>query len=90
MAVSEDLINQLTYFICNETRMPAGFVRTVIEEIEALRGERDAERALADQLASALLDGSFYGSATERRDRMYGSGWDAVHSALEAWEARRG
>ena len=57
-------------------------------EIERLRAERDAERALADQLARALLDGPFRG---DRRDRMYGSGWADVHDALDAWqEARRG
>lgn len=50
------------------------------DEIEQLR-------ALADQLARALLDGPFRG---DRRDRMYGSDWAEVHNALDAYEEARG
>ena len=61
------------------------------DEIERLATERDEERALADKLARSLLDGSFRGNSSDRRDRMYGSGWAAVHDALDDWEeARRG
>lgn len=58
--------------------------RRRVAELEA---ENAAERALADQLAKALIEGPFRG---DRRFRMYGSDWDAVHTALAAWEARRG
>ena len=59
------------------------------DEIERLRNERDTERALTDQLARSLLDGSFRGNTNDRRDRMYGSGWEAVHDALAAYEKAR-
>ena len=58
-------------------------------EIKRLRAERDAERALADRLAGGLLDGPFRGGSLRRRDRVYGSDWENVHVALDAWEARR-
>jgi len=86
---ADDIVTQLLCFVHNEARMPAGLVRTVVEEIERLRIERDAAQALADQLARALLDGPFRGTANERRDRMYGSGWEAVHVALAAYEEAR-
>lgn len=59
----------------------------VMERLAELEAELRAERALADQLAKALIEGPFRG---DRRFRMYGSGWDAVHAALDRWEARRG
>lgn len=67
-------------------------IRNMIDELQSLLARREQqlseERALADQLARALLDGPFRG---DRRDRMYGSGWADVHDALDAWqEARRG
>jgi hypothetical protein len=42
LVVSEDILNQLAYFVHNEARMPAGLIRTVIEEIERLRSAGDA------------------------------------------------
>ena len=57
-------------------------------EIERLRAERDAERALADRLARSLLDGAF---RSNRYYRMHGPSWVEVHGALDAYEeARRG
>lgn len=58
-------------------------------EIERLRAERDSERALVDRLAGALLDGPFRGGSLSRLDRVYGSDWEDVHDALDAWESRR-
>jgi hypothetical protein len=63
----------------------------LLSEVGQLRAVRNAERALADQLARALLDGPFRGDRHDRRDRMYGSGWADVNDALDTWqEARRG
>jgi hypothetical protein len=39
LTVADDLINQLSYYITNEVRMPAGFIRDVIDEIERLRAD---------------------------------------------------
>lgn len=58
-------------------------------EVRRLRAEWEAERALADRLAGALLDGPFRGGPLLRRDRMYGSGWQNVHDTLDEWESRR-
>jgi hypothetical protein len=58
-------------------------------EIKRLRAERDVERALVDRLAGALLDRPFRGGSLLRRDRMYGSDWEDVHDALDAWESHR-
>jgi hypothetical protein len=51
--MADDIVNQLLPFVMNEVRMPAGFVVTVINHIEAqqaeierLRAERDAIDAL--------------------------------------------
>jgi hypothetical protein len=35
--VTDDIIDQLSYYVANEMRMPAGLIVTVIEEIERLR-----------------------------------------------------
>lgn len=40
-----DILTQLSYFVTNEVRMPAGLVVSVIEEIERLRTERDEWQA---------------------------------------------
>ena len=57
--------------------------RTTDRLCEHAADEIEQLRALADQLARALLDGPFRG---DRRDRMYGSGWAEVHNALDAYE----
>ena len=49
-----------------------------------------AEIELLDAVVQALVARPFRGSSLERRDRMYGSDWEAVHDALDALEARRG
>jgi hypothetical protein len=35
--MSDDIIDQLSYYVTNEMRMPAGLIVTVINEIERLR-----------------------------------------------------
>lgn len=35
--MTDDIIDQLSYYVANEMRMPAGFIVTVIKEIEQLR-----------------------------------------------------
>ncbi len=35
--MTDDIIDQLSYYVANEMRMPAGLIVTVIEEIERLR-----------------------------------------------------
>jgi hypothetical protein len=35
----DDIVKQLSYFVTNEVRMPAGLTLTVIEEIERLEAE---------------------------------------------------
>lgn len=55
-------------------------IAVLLDEIERLRAVVDA-----------LIARPFRGTSLERRDRMYGSDWEAVHDALDAWqEARRG
>lgn len=44
--MTDDVIAELAYFVHNEVRMPAGLVRTVIEEIERLRDELDTTQEL--------------------------------------------
>jgi hypothetical protein len=90
----DDIVTRLRIIHCAADDLtPCGTCLTcqAADEIERLRNERDTERALTDQLARSLLDGSFRGNINDRRDRMYGSGWEAVHNALDAYEkARRG
>lgn len=40
-------------------------------------------------VVDALLERPFRGTSAERRGRMYGSDWDAVHTALDALENYR-
>ena len=35
--MTDDIIDQLSYYVANEMRMPAGLIVTVINEIERLR-----------------------------------------------------
>jgi hypothetical protein len=50
----KDIVHQLSYYVTNEARMPAGFVRTVIEEIESLRKQAESWQATAAGLAQDL------------------------------------
>jgi SMC interacting uncharacterized protein involved in chromosome segregation len=52
--VTDDIIHQLSYYIFNEARMPAGFVRTVIEKIESLREQSQAWQATAAGLSQDI------------------------------------
>jgi hypothetical protein len=54
MSSNADIINQLSYYMFNEVRMSAGFVRTVIEEIEWLREQTRAWQATAAGLSQDL------------------------------------
>lgn len=44
-ATSDDIVQQLSWFVMNEVRMPAGLIVTVIDEIERLRADRDEWKA---------------------------------------------
>ena len=39
--MADDIIDQLSYYVANEMRMPAGLIVTAINEIERLRAELD-------------------------------------------------
>ncbi len=81
-------LENLARFLERNFLADSGDVLDAAAEIKQLRDERDAERALADELACALLDGPFH---SDRRNRMYSFGWPDVREALNAWkEARRG
>lgn len=68
-------------------QIPNGVNPLVVCERETLQAEIELLRAVVD----ALIARPFRGTSLERRDRMYGSDWEAVHDALDAWEeARRG
>lgn len=61
--------------------------RGVVAELGRLDDEIERLRAVVD----ALVDRPFRGTSEERRFRLYGSDWSAVHDALDKWEeARRG
>lgn len=70
--MSGDIVERLRR--CPEQFPPYSVRTDAAAEIERLRAERDAERALADWLAHALAD------------HMRGED----HSAYTEWEARRG
>jgi hypothetical protein len=54
MSTNGDIINQLSYYMFNEARMPAGFIRTIIEEIESLRQQAQTWQATAAGLSQDL------------------------------------
>jgi len=56
MAVADDIINQLAYYITNEARMPAGLVRTIIEEIERLRYQTERLDVALDDISHLTAD----------------------------------
>jgi hypothetical protein len=73
--VADDIIDQLSWFVTNEIRMPAGLIVTVISHIEAQQAEIKRLRTAGDALAVAY--------------RTLG-GLDVAHdSALRAWEEAR-
>jgi hypothetical protein len=39
LAMTDDIIDQLSYFITNESRMPAGVIITAINHIETLEAQ---------------------------------------------------
>ena len=55
--MSGDIVEQLSWFVMNEVRMPAGLIVTVIDEIERLR-------AAGDDLAEALRVNQGRGAAS--------------------------
>lgn len=46
--MTEDIIDQLSYYVANEMRMPAGLIVTVIDEIERLRQQLAEHRLPGD------------------------------------------
>jgi len=62
--MSDDIIDQLSYYVANEMRMPAGLIVTAIDEIERLREQVDhAHAILASEGASGLVVGSNHESS---------------------------
>ncbi len=63
---SDNIVQQLSWFVMNEVRMPAGLIVTVIDEIERLRAEltqlRWDNRRLAD-----LYTGLYHATEESRR-----------------------
>jgi hypothetical protein len=60
---------------CISAVWPEAYISDAAEEIKRLRAVVDA-----------LVARPFRGSKNERRYRMYGSDWEAVHDALDALE----
>jgi len=56
------------------------------DDADSLMHEAAAEIERLSAVVNALLTRPFRGTSAERRDRMYGSDWDAVHDALDAYE----
>jgi len=54
VSANDDIINQLAYYVLNEVRMPAGFIRTIIEEIELLREQANRWQATAAGLSQDI------------------------------------
>jgi hypothetical protein len=54
MSANADIINQLSYYMFNEVRMSAGFVRDVIEHIEALEKRANEWQATAAGLSQDI------------------------------------
>jgi hypothetical protein len=52
--MTEDIIDQLSYYVANEMRMPAGLIVTVIDEIERLQGEVEGWREAVDYCHSII------------------------------------
>lgn len=49
--MTDDIIDQLSYYVANEMRMPAGLIVTVINYIEARQAEIERLRTLVDDFA---------------------------------------
>jgi hypothetical protein len=81
--VADDIIDQLSWFVTNETRMPAGLIVTVIDEIERLR---DASEWLKQAL---VVTSNWWGQHhTTEADEKY---HNMVDAAIDRYkEARRG
>jgi hypothetical protein len=52
--VSDDIIDQLSYYVANEMRMPAGLTITVINHIEAQQAEIERLRQTLVVIADAV------------------------------------
>jgi hypothetical protein len=52
--MTNDILNELEFFITNEARMPAGLIITVINEIERLRSKEQDLRILLEQDACEI------------------------------------
>ena len=92
--MADDITTQLSYFVTNEERMPAGLTVTVIEYINSQRDEIERLRGIAEELADAFQQVTDHGDAcpicwesfktTRKAQNCYG------HAAVIELEARRG
>ena len=57
--MSDDIVEQLSYYITNEVRMPAGLTVTVISHIEAQQAEIKRLRKAGDALAQGIRTGQW-------------------------------
>jgi uncharacterized protein YggU (UPF0235/DUF167 family) len=57
--VTDDIINELSYFITNEARMPAGLTITVIDHIESLENKIEQLYAEINELRLQVVTLSF-------------------------------
>lgn len=54
--MTDDIIDHLSFAVCNEGARPAGLIVNAIEEIERLRAERDRWRTAATLLYTSIHD----------------------------------
>ncbi len=52
--MTDDIIDQLSYYVANEMRMPAGLIVTVINHIEAQQAEIKRLHKTSDNLARCI------------------------------------
>lgn len=52
--MTDDIIDQLSYYVANEMRMPAGLIVTVINEIERLRQQLAEHRLPSDSIDNTI------------------------------------
>jgi hypothetical protein len=54
--MSDDIIDQLSYYVANEMRMPAGLIVTTIDEIERLRQQLAEHRLPSNSGDNTISD----------------------------------
>jgi hypothetical protein len=68
--VADDIIDQLSYYVANEMRMPAGLIVTVIDEIERLRNTLTVIADTVKSIDGELPGGSAYAIGRIRVELM--------------------